>query len=324
MIRFTPKHLSGVINKIIKNGERIASDRGDTIELQDVFLYVANPRDRIVTERWRKMNIGFAIVDALSHIVGDNTLPPLTQFVPSFSQYSSNGKTIDGSYGSRINRNDQLNGIISMLRENRDTRRAVVSIYCGPDDVNGGGGVNIPCTLNFHFLVRKGKLVMKALMRSNDVVLGLTNDIFTFTMLHEYVSVKTGIPLGHYVHYASSFHIYESDIKKYGSRFHENGSWANTLLMDSMPHDFDAFRTYQAISNLYKFSVRDCLLNNYGLKRGYEEDLFFTAAFVQKRHDKNAFGLYQMIENPALKYMASLWSREKNYENPQQIQGERN
>jgi hypothetical protein len=309
MIRFTPKHLSSLAKRVAKRGLLVPSERGDTLEIQDALLFMQNPRDRIVTERWRKMNIGFAIVDALSHIVGDNSLNPLTQFVPSFSQYSSNGETIDGAYGTRINRGNQLNNCIKSLIKTPETRRAVISIYCGPDDLNGAGGVNTPCTLNFHFLVRNGKLNMKVMMRSNDIVLGLTNDIFTFTMLHEYVSIKTGIPLGSYSHFASSLHLYTSDVDKYSMKWEENG-WANSLLMDDMPKDFDAFKMFWSVKALNEMSLKDCILKNFDLKPGYEEDLFFTSAFIQKRNEKDAEALFGMIKNKALKRVASYWLKE--------------
>jgi hypothetical protein len=50
-------------------------------------------------------------------------------------------------------------------------------------------------------------------MRSNDIVLGFTNDVFQFTMMQECLLVQLlkaypDLKLGHYYHNAGSMHVY--------------------------------------------------------------------------------------------------------------------
>lgn len=300
---FTPSNLYTLVDYVVKTGVRVSSERGMTYEVENAVLFNSSPRDRVAIEKWRKMNIGFAIVDALSHIVGDNSLAPLVQFVPGFSAYSSDGKTIDGAYGTRIGGSGQLGRIIYMLKDNPTTRRAVLSIYDGKTDLFGGGGLNTPCTLNMHFLVRDNKLNMKVMMRSNDIILGLTNDFFTFTFLHEFVATQAGIPLGIYSHYASSLHVYESDLYKYRNMKREN-VWG--YQMKKMPPTFNPNKVYLAICDLHKTKITECIsiCNDYS---DYERNLYLTCASIYFRKHEQVRMISSLISDKALHIVTDRW-----------------
>jgi hypothetical protein len=308
MLEFSPRELSRLVEFTSDYGLKVPSVRGDTVEIEDFLFKIENPLDRIATERWRKMNLGFAITDSLSFLVGDNLLAPLVQFVPNFSRFSTNGRTIDGSYGNRIHTSQQLDLTIEMLKKDPHTRRAVISIYMGAIDLLGGGGLNTPCTLNFHFLVRDGRLNMKVMMRSNDVILGLTNDVFTFTFLQEYISVKTGIPMGAYVHYASSFHLYETDLERIGV-IEVEPVWPH--VMNKMPSTFEPHEVYRAICNISKFTPEECLKHTF--KTEYETNLYFTAAATFHRHKHGAKALYEMVADDTLQKVLNYWIKKEEH-----------
>lgn len=292
---FSPRTLSKMANLVVTNGQTVSSPRGDTVEIEDMQFVLLNPLDRVSTEPWRNFNVGFAIADALSHIVGDNKLDTLTQFAPSFAKYSTNGRTIDGAYGNRIHTNEQLHLVIQMLKRDNSTRQAVISIYMGAIDLAGGGGLNTPCTLSFHFLVRNGKLNMKVMMRSNDIYLGLPNDIFTFTMMQEYVSVMTGIPIGIYTHFASSFHLYDRDINRIPFK-----TKASTLPnMEPMPARFDVNRVFEAITQLRKMSIPD--IRAYAFESTYSRDLFLSCACMAHKRVEGIHFIADEITMPILK-----------------------
>ena len=70
------------------------------------------------------------------------------------------------------------------------------------------------CTLTLHWFIRENRLCLIVNMRSNDVILGFTNDVFQFTMLQEALMVNLkdtypDIELGCYFHNAGSMHIYD-------------------------------------------------------------------------------------------------------------------
>ena len=52
---------------------------------------------------------------------------------------------------------------------------------------------------------------MVVFMRSNDAYIGLTHDIFAFTMLQELVARTIMAELGSYIHLVGSLHLYDRD-----------------------------------------------------------------------------------------------------------------
>jgi thymidylate synthase len=71
-------------------------------------------------------------------------------------------------------------------------------------------------------------------MRSNDVVVGMTHDVFCFTMIQELVARSLGLPLGTYTHIVGSLHIYDRDAEKVAAYLAED--WQQTApVMPPMP-----------------------------------------------------------------------------------------
>jgi len=144
-------------------------------------------------------------------------------------------------------------------------------------------------------------------MRSNDVILGLTNDIFNFTTLHEWVSIKTGIPLGSYSHFTSSLHLYVSDIAKLDfGQVYTQSVWPFT--MDPMPLDFHPNQVYDQISKVSKMSIEECF--NVKFESQYERDLFLACAFFYHSKEKGSENLLTMIDNASIRTVSSYWRKE--------------
>jgi thymidylate synthase len=71
-------------------------------------------------------------------------------------------------------------------------------------------------------------------MRSNDVYLGLSHDIFSFTMLQEIVANSIGANLGSYIHMVGSLHLYEDKLTK-AKAFLAEGWQSSDHHMPDMP-----------------------------------------------------------------------------------------
>lgn len=230
---FSLRNYSRIVSEIAKAPPVKVGDT-ETFEIQNAHFKILNPRDRLVLHPGRKLNFPFAAAEWLSLVSGVDDVSFFTQFISSYGRFSSDGIAIDGAYGPRLLNGFQIDGVISELKRDMHSRRAVMSIYDGKTDLNGGGGKNTPCTLSLQFMVRNSKLDMITNMRSNDVVLGLPYDVFQFTMLQEFVSVRLGIPLGTYYHNAGSLHFYADDSSK-KSLFEKEKRWPHT--MNAMPKD---------------------------------------------------------------------------------------
>ena len=86
------------------------------------------------------------------------------------------------------------------------TRRAICMVWdARVDNVTGG---SVPCLQWIQFLVRDGKLQMKVLFRSNDVLLAMHANMYALVHLQQYVATALGLPVGSYTHIVTVPHIY--------------------------------------------------------------------------------------------------------------------
>ena len=111
-----------------------------------------------------------------------------------------------GAYGPRTT--DQLPGVVAELEKDPDSRRAVAYI-ARPTDLLYADDLQMPCTMEWVFHVRAGKLEMQTYMRSWDLVWGLSYDVPNNVAIQQMVADSLGLPLGTYTHVAASGHIYE-------------------------------------------------------------------------------------------------------------------
>lgn len=116
----------------------------------------------------------------------------------------------DYTYHDRIAK--QLPFIYEELKRNPDSRRAAIDIRDWKADTRHGN-TSPACLQHMQFFVRKGKLYLKVLMRSNDAPEATFMNVFAFIMLQKRVADELGYKMGSYTHRANSFHCYEKDFK---------------------------------------------------------------------------------------------------------------
>lgn len=228
----------------------VASPRGmETREFVPAVFEVKNPRSRFITLESRKMNPFYAIIETLWYLNGDNSVARLTPYNKVMKRFSDDGETLRGAYGARlIQKNQDLNksqfGLVyDKLKSDPDSRQAVSIIWDPWRDYEKTK--DVPCTIGFIFTIREGKLNMTTMMRSNDIVLGTTYDVFAFTIFQEFLAKKLGVEVGAYTHLANSFHVYEMHYDKAWEMIKDN---TPATLMPDMPET-----SWTMFSNLYEF-----------------------------------------------------------------------
>lgn len=102
---------------------------------------------------------------------------------------------------------DQISFVISELKRNPSSRRAIMSIRT-PDDI---GSDDPACLQSIQYLIRDGKLHCKVMFRSNDACKATFMNAFALIMLQNRIADELGIEVGSYTHRANSFHCYEKD-----------------------------------------------------------------------------------------------------------------
>ena len=303
---------------IYKEGHKSNPRGAETREILNFCISNFNPRDRIVCLPKRKLNIGFAIAEWVSTIVGDDRVDFLTPYIGRYGDYSSDGVHVDGAYGARICSvgQSQLSGVIEKLKTDESSRQAVISIYDGNLDLFGKGGVNTPCTLTLHFLIRNNMLHMIVNMRSNDVYFGFPYDFFNFSMIQELVTRILGVNLGVYIHNAASMHLYSSnydlaiDIENVEKRLSMFDMPKNTSL-DDVKFLHEALRELEDYEALVFADVEATSLKMISKSKQYFVELYLACAamiFITKKKNKEqAMNCIDHIVSLALQKVLLNW-----------------
>lgn len=231
----------GLLNDVISNGTQV--DRAPKRSFKELISYkftLDNPRDRLIPEKTRSMNIFQCVGQFLWITQGNFNLEAISYYQPLAGKLSSDGIRVIGAYGPRlfgVQHLNQMKHIAKILDEDGTRRRAVASIYLPQFDQHELKNEEVPCTLNLQYLIRDGKLNAITFMRSQDVFNILPYDVFVFTMLQEYLTAVLqaahDIELGGYHHYSGSFHIYMDDMLKVNQVL-SSASGSNNI-MDVMP-----------------------------------------------------------------------------------------
>ncbi|ANZ14914.1 thymidylate synthase [Streptomyces noursei] len=199
---------------LAKSGEKISPRGMATREVLDVTMRLTQPRARLLyAPPARIVNPAFAVAETVWHLSGTDA-PWIFDYNARLRQYADDG-VLRGAYGPRMRSwggtVDQLHRAVEILKDDPDSRRAIIQLYDPARDT--AGHKDVPCTLGFRFNLRGGRLHMSTTMRGQDVWIGMPYDLFFFTTLHELVAGWLDADLGEYHHHVGSLHIYERDIE---------------------------------------------------------------------------------------------------------------
>jgi thymidylate synthase len=112
-------------------------------------------------------------------------------------------------YGTRWQEFNQLNSVYQRLRDNPNSKKAVMTIFMPYD--NDPARKDSPCTTQYHFLHRNGKLDMTVMMRSWDFFGGWKYDFKLSSFMQQSLSSWLGMEPGKLAVYATSLHYYARD-----------------------------------------------------------------------------------------------------------------
>lgn len=112
---------------------------------------------------------------------------------------------------------DQLAKVIYELKTRPESRQVVMQMYNYSIDQRRWGAVaRVPCSLNYQFLLREGKLSLIYTMRSNDFLTFFPSDNYLAMSMQEFVAGEIGAKLGRYTFFTGSLHAYHKDMVKRG------------------------------------------------------------------------------------------------------------
>lgn len=195
-----------LVNRVRTHGKK-RSPRGiETYDLGPTTVVLQSPYDAMPLGMGRALMTAIGAAEAMQLIAGhvDHTLLP--RISPIFERYlEPTTQRFHGAYGDRVG--EQLTHVVRKLRNDRDTRQAVVTLW-NPVLDNVFAARDFPCTVALNFAIEDDHLVMRTQMRSNDIWLGYPYDIFMFTQLQITLARALRVEPGVYTHSAWSLHLY--------------------------------------------------------------------------------------------------------------------
>lgn len=137
--------------------------------------------------------------------VFDHTYPE--RFWPRNAGYNTPNNGIRFVYGD-------VRDVIIKLNEDPFTRQAYLPIWF-PEDTGKPGDIRVPCSLGYHFIIRRGYLHITYMMRSVDMVRHFQDDLYLcYRLAYEVCGSLTTafhVQLGYMNFLGINCHIFESD-----------------------------------------------------------------------------------------------------------------
>ena len=219
-----------VVNDVLNNGTDVNSRGSKQKELCFYKTIIEDPTDLCINYPARKFNPNYGFTEwiwYLSQVPSTNNIGKMAKIWDMIKD--ENGEC-ESNYGSYMFPTEQWSWVVNELKNDPDSRRATIAIN-QPYHKNKNQK-DIPCTQYVQFFIRHGHLNMGVYMRSNDVIFGFCNDIFTFGLFHQLMrnDLREHYPdlqLGDYHHNAGSMHIYErhyemaNKIMKDGAKYYK-------------------------------------------------------------------------------------------------------
>ena len=199
---------------ISKHGVKFANTRA----LFNIGFAIHRPTlNAIVTEE-RDWKLDYAKAEWQWYLSGDRNISKLGEIygkVPEiWKRMADDDGNVNSNYGYQWQRGynhiSQLDYVIGLLKREKYTRQATISIYDGKEHPDYK--TDTPCTYAIQFTIVDNRLNMCVTMRSNDLWYGFCNDQYQFSKLQELVAKEINMDIGTYYHFAHNLHIYNDKL----------------------------------------------------------------------------------------------------------------
>jgi len=201
--------------ELYHNGSAVHARGSSQKELIFQSFCLTDPTALDITVVERKFSTNYAISEWLWYLSANRKINNIGKFAKIWRDIGDEHGEVESNYGAYFA--PQWDWVINELIRDNDTRRATIAI--NQPYHKDANSKDYPCTHYVQFFIRDRKLHLGVSMRSNDVIFGLCNDVFTFClfqqmMLNELRAAGVDVELGTYHHNAGSLHLYEMHYKK--------------------------------------------------------------------------------------------------------------
>jgi thymidylate synthase len=203
-----------VVKGIHEGGIAVSPEKtrgGEVLKIVEPSIFTfEKPLERVLFNESRNVNPFMILYEGLWMLSGRKDLAPLLYYNKRMLEYSDDGLTLNGAYGHRWFQENQLGKLISHLKSNPQSRRAVLSMWNIQDDLlKIDESKDICCNTQVFLCVRESSLDLTVINRSNDLLWGtFGNDHVHFSLLQEYLAGKIGLSVGRLHVFSNNFHVY--------------------------------------------------------------------------------------------------------------------
>lgn len=150
--------------------------------------------------------------------------------------------------GYENNSIDQISEAISIIKNNPDSRRIIVSAWNVADLYE----MNLPpCHCLFQFYVNEGKLSLQLYQRSADCFLGVPFNIASYALLTMMVAQVCGLQPGEFIHTLGDAHIYLNHLEQVRTQ------------LQRTPRELPKMNINPDIKDIFQFRYEDFELTGY-------------------------------------------------------------
>jgi thymidylate synthase len=189
------------------------SIRGMVVKESLNFSFSVNSLYPLTSFRSRGLNLDYAKKEVLWYIRGDRFDLSICEVAGAWNDIIQDDGGINSNYGQTIFTGPcHYDWVVEELTRDKYSRRAVMVL--GEPDKLKSSNTDHRCTMYIVYHIRNNELIQTVHMRSNDAIYGVTNDIFFFGLLHQFVwsdlvNVYPELTIGKYNHIVNSMHVYQ-------------------------------------------------------------------------------------------------------------------
>lgn len=243
----------------LKRKGKLYSPRGQkTLEIEN-YMFEGDPYNRFANFAERKLSLNYIKKEFLWYLSGDRDNTDIVNASKFWDKIKNSHSPLwNSNYGYYIFKEQQLQYCFDQLREDKDSRQAVIII--NRPDVMMSESKDKICTYSISFRIRNNKLNMSVNMRSNDFILGTQIDYFQFAavqeiLLHLLRARYDDLEMGTYSHKADSFHIYERHFQLMEDILGNNGANYTEIEYPKITSTYEAYELLNNnIDRHYQFS----------------------------------------------------------------------
>ena len=197
-----------------KTISKYGTDFADTKALFNIGFAIHRPMLNAIVTKKRKWSKEYAEAEWQWYLSGDRNISKIGYIygkIPEIWKRMADGNgNVNSNYGWQWQRNKQIDKVVDILKNYRETRQATISIYDGKEIKDYSH--DTPCTYAIQFTIVHGRLDTCVTMRSNDLWYGFCNDQYCFSKLQELVAKEINMDIGTYYHFAHNLHIYNDKL----------------------------------------------------------------------------------------------------------------